>query len=165
VVAIASAVLFEEVILDPLGRAAAGHPDSLGGRRLDLADSRGGARRNGRVSKEFDSMRLKDGPIGAGRFPPPSNARPHRLSTLYAIDRRGLQDPVPGRGVNVSLERVLDLMKMDAGAILLDEIRRRCGCRSSRDLAGAAGRSLARVETAQRVIGGAASTKKSPSPR
>ncbi|MGB7538495.1 MAG: GAF domain-containing protein, partial [Anaerolineales bacterium] len=70
--------------------------------------------------REFDSMRLKMADW-SGALSAAVERQTHRLSTLYAIDRVASKTLALEEVLTVSLERVLDLMKMDAGAILLME--------------------------------------------
>jgi putative nucleotidyltransferase with HDIG domain len=72
------------------------------------------------LSREFEAMRLKMADW-SGVLSSAVERQTHRLSTLYAIDRVSSKTLALEEVLTVSLERIVDLLHMDAGAILLEE--------------------------------------------
>ncbi|MBN1439979.1 MAG: GAF domain-containing protein [Anaerolineales bacterium] len=110
------------------------------------------------LARAFDAMRLKMADW-SGALSAAVERQTHRLSTLYAIDRAASKTLALEEVLTISLERVLDLLKMDAGAILLAEkgaLRLKVQQALSQDLAAA----LSRVDTSHRGIGTATLRKK-----
>ena len=118
-VAVLSAWFYEGLVLGPIR-------DLLHAtRRLTAGDLTTPIRTAGRdetaeLAQEFETMRLKLADW-SGALSTAVERQTHRLSTLYAIDRVASKTLALEEVLTVSLERVLDLMKMDAGAILLEE--------------------------------------------
>jgi GAF domain-containing protein/HAMP domain-containing protein len=72
------------------------------------------------LSREFETMRLKMADW-SGTLSSAVERQTHRLSTLYAIDRVASKTLALEEVLTVSLDRILDLLHMDAGGIFLDE--------------------------------------------
>jgi putative nucleotidyltransferase with HDIG domain len=110
------------------------------------------------LSREFEAMRLKLADW-SGALSAAVERQTHRLFTLYAIDRVASKTLSLEEVLDVSLERVLDLMQMDAGGILLAEqgaLKLKIQQGAPPELAGA----LGRVEFPQAALGAAAVEKK-----
>ena len=119
VVAVIAVWFYQEEVLGPIRHLLQAT------RRLTAGDLTTPVRIEGRdevseLSKEFDAMRLKMADW-SGALSAAVERQTHRLSTLYAIDRVASKTLALEEVLTVSLERVLDLMKMDGGGILLDE--------------------------------------------
>jgi putative nucleotidyltransferase with HDIG domain len=154
--AIVSAWVFEEVVLGPIRvllRAT---------RQMAAGDLTTPVRITGRdetaeLFREFDSMRLKMADW-SGALSAAVERQTHRLSTLYAIDRVASKTLALEEVLTVSLERVLDLMKMDAGAILLME-RGSWRAAVHQALDPALAQTLTELDPTQHAIGAAAMEK------
>jgi putative nucleotidyltransferase with HDIG domain len=109
------------------------------------------------LARAFDAMRLRMADW-SGALSAAVERQTHRLSTLYAIDRVASKTLALEQVLTVSLERVLDLMKMDAGAILLME-RGSLRMKVHQALSPALEKVLVDVDPAQRAIGAAADEK------
>ncbi len=119
VVAIASSWVFEEIVLGPI-RVLLRATRQMAAGDLTTPVRIAGRDETAELFREFDSMRLKMADW-SGALSAAVERQTHRLSTLYAIDRVASKTLALEEVLTVSLERVLDLMKMDAGAILLME--------------------------------------------
>jgi putative nucleotidyltransferase with HDIG domain len=157
VVALVFMWAYQELVLDPIRKLLQAT------RRLTAGDLATPIRIAGRdeaaeLSKEFNAMRLKMADW-SGALSAAVERQTHRLSTLYAIDRVASKTLALEEVLTVSLERVLDLMKMDAGGILLAEegtLRLKVHQSLSPELA----ESLAQVDPSGSAIGAAAVEKK-----
>jgi putative nucleotidyltransferase with HDIG domain len=156
-VALVAVWAYQELVLGPIR-------DLLHAtRRLTAGDLTTPVRIAGRdeaseLSKAFETMRLKMADW-SGALSAAVERQTHRLSTLYAIDRVASKTLALEEVLTVSLERVLDLMKMDAGGILLEEggsLRLKVHQALSGELADA----LDRMDPARSAIGRAAVEKK-----
>jgi putative nucleotidyltransferase with HDIG domain len=132
-------------------------------RRLIAGDLTAPIRSTGRdeiaeLSREFETMRLKMADW-SGALSAAVERQTHRLFTLYAIDRVASKTLSLEEVLDVTLERVLELMQMDAGAILFAEgggLRLKIQRGAPSGLAEA----LSRVDLAQAAVGTAAVEKK-----
>jgi putative nucleotidyltransferase with HDIG domain len=157
IVAVISAWGFEQLVLEPvrdLLRAT---------RRLAAGDLTTPIRVAGRdetaeLSKEFESMRLKMADW-SGALSAAVERQTHRLSTLYTIDRVSSKTLALEEVLAVSLEQVLDLLQMDAGAIFLEE-ENTLRMKIHQGLAEEAAEAMAQVEPSQRAVSQAAVEKK-----
>ena len=110
------------------------------------------------LSREFESMRLKMGDW-SGALSSAVERQTHRLSTLYAIDRVSSKTLALEEVLTISLERILDLLHMDAGGILLEEsgmLKMRVHSGVFPDLVSA----MSSVDPGQSAIGAAAREKR-----
>jgi putative nucleotidyltransferase with HDIG domain len=156
-VALVSALGFEELVLEPIRvllRAT---------RRLAAGDLSTPIRVVGRdetaeLSKEFESMRLQMADW-SGALSAAVERQTHRLSTLYAIDRVSSKTLALEEVLTVSLEQVLGLLQMDAGAIFLEE-KSLLRLKVHQGLADALAETMAQVESSQRAVSAAAVEKK-----
>ena len=156
VVAIASAWIFEEVVLGPI-RVLLRATRQLAAGDMSTPVRLAGRDETAELSREFDSMRLKMADW-SGALSAAVERQTHRLSTLYAIDRVASKTLALEEVLTVSLERVLDLMKMDAGAILLME-RGAWRATVHQDLDPELAQILTELDPTQHAIGSAAIQK------
>jgi putative nucleotidyltransferase with HDIG domain len=156
-VAVFFAWVFEEVVLGPL-RLLLHATRQLAAGDLTTPIRVMGSDETAELSKEFNLMRLKLADW-SGALSAAVERQTHRLSTLYAIDRVASKTLSLEEVLTVSLAQVLDLIKMDAGAILLEEAGL-LRLKVQQGLPGALAETMARVQSDQRAIGGAAKEKK-----
>jgi putative nucleotidyltransferase with HDIG domain len=110
------------------------------------------------LSREFETMRLKMADWN-GTLSSAVERQTHRLSTLYAIDRVSSQTLALEEVLTVSLDRILDLLHMDAGGILLEDnamLKLRVHQGLSPDLVLA----MVKVDPKQSAVGAAAKEKR-----
>jgi putative nucleotidyltransferase with HDIG domain len=110
------------------------------------------------LSREFEAMRLKMADW-SGMLSSAVEHQTHRLSTLYAIDRVASKTLALEEVLTVSLERIVDLLRMDAGAILLEEnglLKLHVHQGLSPELAG----TMAEVDPGKSAVGTAAAEKR-----
>ena len=157
VVAIVFVWIYEELVLGPI-RELLRATRRLAAGDLTIPVRIAGRDETSELSQEFDAMRLKMADW-SGALSAAVERQTHRLSTLYAIDRVASKTLALEEVLTVSLEQVLDLMKMDAGAILLVEqgtLRIKISQALPQELADA----MAQVDTSQSGVGGAVLEKK-----
>jgi putative nucleotidyltransferase with HDIG domain len=157
VVALVSAWVFEEVVLGPI-RVLLRATRQLAAGDLSTPVRIAGRDETAELSREFDSMRLKMADW-SGALSAAVERQTHRLSTLYAIDRVASKTLALEEVLTVSLERVLDLMKMDAGAILLMD-RGSWHATAHQALDPELAQTLTELDPTQHAIGTAAIEKK-----
>jgi putative nucleotidyltransferase with HDIG domain len=157
VVAIVSAWIFEEVVLGPI-RVLLRATRQLAAGDLSTPVRIVGRDETAELFREFDSMRLKMADW-SGALSAAVERQTHRLSTLYAIDRVASKTLALEEVLDVSLERVLDLMKMDAGAILLME-QGALRVKVHQALDPALAHAMIQVDPSQHAIGTAATEKR-----
>jgi putative nucleotidyltransferase with HDIG domain len=156
-VAIVSAWIFEEVVLGPI-RVLLRATRQLAAGDLTTPIRIAGRDETAALFREFDSMRLKMADW-SGALSAAVERQTHRLSTLYTIDRVASKTLALEEVLTVSLERVLDLMKMDAGAILLME-QGALHVKVHQALDPALAQKLMQVDPSQHAIGTAATEKR-----
>ncbi len=157
VVAIVSAWIFEEVVLGPI-RVLLRATRQLAAGDMSTPVRLAGRDETAELSREFDSMRLRMADW-SGALSAAVERQTHRLSTLYAIDRVASKTLALEEVLTVSLERVLDLMKMDAGAILLMD-RGSWRAMAHQALDPELAQTLTELDPTQHAIGTAAIEKK-----
>jgi putative nucleotidyltransferase with HDIG domain len=156
-VAVVSAWVFEEVILDPIRELLRAT------RRLAAGDMTTPIRTAGRdetaeLSKEFETMRLRMADW-SGALSAAVERQTHRLSTLYAIDRVASKTLALEEVLVVSLEQVVNLMTMDAGGILLGDAES-LGLKVHHALPPELADAMGKVDSRTSAIGAAAVQKK-----
>jgi putative nucleotidyltransferase with HDIG domain len=156
-VAVFFAWIFEEGILEPIRMLLQAT------RHLTAGDLTTPIHLNGRdetaqLAQEFDAMRLRMADW-SGALSAAVERQTHRLSTLYAIDRVASRTLALEEVLTVSLEHVLDLMMMDAGAILLGE-KGSLRLKLQKGLTPELAKTMAGADSAQRAIGASAAAEK-----
>jgi putative nucleotidyltransferase with HDIG domain len=156
-IAVAFAWVDKEVVLGPI-RELLRATSRLAEGDLTTPIRVAGRDETSQLSQAFDAMRLKMADW-SGALSDAVERQTHRLSTLYAIDRVASKTLALEEVLVVSLEQVLDLLKMDAGGILLEEKGSLClkvHQALSPELAG----SMGQVDSSHPAIGPAAIEKK-----
>jgi putative nucleotidyltransferase with HDIG domain len=156
-VAVVGAWIFEQVILEPI-RDLLRATRRLAGGDLTTPIRLVGRDETAELAKEFEDMRLKMADW-SGALSEAVERQTHRLSTLYAIDRVASKTLALEEVLSVSLEQVVDLLKMDAGGILLEE-QGTLRLMVHQGLAPELIAALSQVEPSQKVIGAAIDSKK-----
>ncbi len=152
-IAVAFAWVDMEIVLGPI-RELLRATSRLAEGDLTTPINAAGRDETSQLFQAFNTMRLKIADW-SGALSDAVERQTHRLSTLYAIDRVASKTLALEEVLEVSLEQVLDLLKMDAGGILLEEkgsLRLKVHQALSAELAGGMGQ----VDPSHRAIGAAA---------
>jgi HD-GYP domain-containing protein (c-di-GMP phosphodiesterase class II)/putative methionine-R-sulfoxide reductase with GAF domain/HAMP domain-containing protein len=119
ITALLAALVEEELVLVPI-RELLRATRRLASGDLSTPINTVGHDETAELSREFEVMRFKLADWGEV-LSSAVERQTHKLSTLYAIDQVAAKTLALEEVLSISLERVLDLMNMDAGVFLLEE--------------------------------------------